>query len=138
MDATQLTAIAGIVMSGISLLSVIYLAGVKIATLQVKVDTMWSFTLRRAQSEAVATGFATMNSPIMITDEAAKLVEPILGPLVELYKRCNGMDDASFAIEIERNLGDRLLREVCIPNKLFLGACLFIAIETVKKRVNRH
>ena len=139
MDATQLTALASVVMSGVSLLSVIYFAGVKLATLQVKVDTMWAFTLRRAQSEAVITGMATVNSPIMITEDAKKLVDPILGSLVTLYRSCSpSISDQDFAIEIARNLGDRLLHEVCIPNKLSLGACLFIAIETVKQAVARR
>ncbi len=135
---TDIAALTGLCVSLTSLGSVIYLAGVKLATLQVKVDTMWEFTLRRGKSEAVRAGFAEMNSPIVATSEGLAKLAPVAAELHELAASLKpDMSDADIAIEVERRLGDKILRHVCIPNGFFLGACLFLAIEFIKRLPER-
>ena len=51
-----------------SLLGVVWVSAVKITTLQVKVETIWGFLMKRALfSEAVVQGVATHNSPVRVT-----------------------------------------------------------------------
>lgn len=105
-----------------------------IATLQVKVDTMWDFTLRRAKSEAVMTGLANINSPIRFTQKAVELIAPFEERLRKLYVDLGGekRTDAELAIEIERQLGQELLTQVSVPHNIYLGAVLLIAIAAAK------
>ena len=133
MTATDVAAWASVAMSLFSLASVFYFVGVKLATLQVKVDTMWEFTLRRGKSEAVKDGLAVMNSPVKATPEALKLIAPLAPALREAFAQIGGSaSDADLAAKIEYRLGDRMLHEVCIPNRMAMGACLFLAIEYLK------
>ena len=111
-----------------------YFAGVKMATLTVKVDTMWSFTMRRATSEALQNELMTHNSPLEITAKGYEFIRPMAPELFDYYKASAGqMKDEDLALAITRDFGDRLLKEVCIPNDLLYGECLILAIEAVRK-----
>lgn len=106
-----------------------------LATIQVKVDTMWEFIMRRAKSELVAQGMGTMNSPLFFTPAAKAAIAPLEGELRRWYDndpRLSTLSDTELAIELEREYGDEILTLVCIPHKLFMGACLWIAIEAAR------
>jgi hypothetical protein len=121
-------------MSFVSLLSMFYFAGVKMATLTVKVDTMWQFTMRRAVSEAVSGELMVRNSPLEITAKGYAAILPLADDLAKHFKLAAlTLEDNDLALEIERAFGERILLEVCIPNNLALGACLLLAIEAVRK-----
>jgi hypothetical protein len=133
MTVAETAAFVSIFMSAISLFSVIYLAGVKLTTLQVKVDTMWEFTLRRGISEAVKSGLAHVNSPVMVTQAALEMMEPLHNDLKALLPALVFKPDVDIAVVIEKNLGEKILHDICLPHGLYIGACLFIAVEYVKK-----
>ena len=136
-DATEIAAWAGAVMSCLSLLSVFYYAGVKMATLTVKVDTMWSFTMRRATAEAVTNDLMRHNSPLEITAKGYSYIQPMAKELWEYYQKYSAsagkLNDADLALAIERDFGERLLKEICIPNNLLFGECIILAVEAVRK-----
>jgi len=118
----------------ISLLGVIWISAVKITTLDVKVETIWSFLMKRALSEAIVQGVATHNSPVRVTDEAKRWMSDLIPPIRDFYAKLGrrNITDAELAMEIERRFGDRILNEVCIPHGLYMGACLLIAIQAIK------
>ena len=61
-------------------------------------------------------------------------MKDLLPPIRELYAKLGRrISDAELAMEIERQFGDRILHEVCIPRGLYMGACLLIAIQAVKE-----
>jgi len=129
-DIGSLVAIAA---SLFSVVSVLYFGTVKFAKLELKVDTMWDFQMRRNQAEAVHRGVATMNSPIVVNDEARQWVEPIVAPMRAFYAKIGRkMTDSELALEIERRYGERILTEICIPRGISAGACLLIALQAVK------
>lgn len=132
MTATDVAAWASVAMSLFSLASVFYFVGVKFATLQVKVDTMWEFTLRRGKSEAIRDGLAVMNSPIKPKPEALELMAPLADELRAVSAKSGVVSDADLAAQIEMSLGDKMLHKICIPNRMALGACLFLAVEYLK------
>ncbi len=119
----------------ISLLGVIWISAVKITTLDVKVETIWSFLMKRALSEAIVQGVATHNSPVRVTDEAKRWMSDLIPPIRDFYAKLGrrNITDAELAMEIERRFGDRILNEVCIPHGLYMGACLLIAIQAIKE-----
>lgn len=101
----------------------------------VKIDTTWDFLIRRSIAEATAKGLGTLNSPLIIDDEARALFsEPLQNSLrawFEALARPN-ISDRDLFIEIERVFGDQILQEVCNPNKLNSGECILIAVSIVR------
>ena len=59
MDITSVLALAGGVAS---LLAMIYMIAVKMTRLEVRVNTMWDFLMRRALSEAIERGIIVTSS----------------------------------------------------------------------------
>ncbi len=117
------------VASGVgSLFGWIYVGVYRVAQMQLKVDTMWEFLLRRAKVEAVQAGVGVFNSPFLITEEAKKIVAPLAPRLREFGAKIGcTMSLSELALAIERQFGEELIRDVCIPNGLHAGACLLIA-----------
>jgi len=118
-----------------SLLGVVWISAVKITALEVKVNTIWSFLMKRALSEALVQGVATRNSPVRVTDEAKRWMSDLIPPIRDFYAKLGrrNITDVELAMEIERRFGDRILNEVCIPHGLYMGACLLIAMQAVKE-----
>lgn len=105
----------------------------RIATMEVKVNTMWEFQMRRAQGEAVQTGIATKNSPLIFTEESKAWLSDIAPAMQAFYNdKGKNLGDTDLAIEIERMWGEHILDTVCIPRKLSHGACLLLAIEVAR------
>jgi len=135
MDATEIASWVG---AGglVPVLGLVYRASAKFSAMSVKVDTMWDFIMRRAMSEAVNKGIATLNSPLVINSEAKALMAPLRARLQEFYlKEGQQMSDADMQLEIERRFGADIVREVCIPHNLHAGACLLIAVSVAKEGV---
>lgn len=136
-DATEIAAWAGATMSCLSLASVVYFAGIKMATLTVKVDTMWTFMMKRAVSEAVSADLMKHNSPLEITAKGYSYIQPMANELWQYYQKytvsASKLNDADLALAIERDFGERLLKEICIPNNLLFGECIILAIEAARK-----
>jgi hypothetical protein len=138
---TDIAAWAGVSLSAVSILYAFFIAGVKhareMATLTVKVDTMWSFTMKRAVSEAVNNDLMRHNSPLEITAKGYSFIKPMAQELWNYYQNysetSNKLSDAELALAIERDFGERLLKEVCIPNGMLYGECVILAVEAVRK-----
>jgi hypothetical protein len=134
MTAEELGVAANWVATIMSLLGVVWISAVRITSLQVKVDTIWSFLMKRALSEALVQGVATRNSPVRVTDEAKQWMSDLIPPIRDFCARLGrrNITDNDLAIEIERRFGEQILNEVCIPHGLYMGACLLIAVQAVK------
>lgn len=130
-------ALSAYVALGVAVVSAIYqfvLFSTKFARLSLQVETMWSFLVRRGQAEAVRTGIATLNSPIVMGEEAKTWIAHMAPELRELrIKLGPKITDDQLAFEIEKAYGERILKEVCIPHGLMLGACLQIAVAVAKE-----
>jgi hypothetical protein len=113
------------------LLSVFYLGLIKFAQMEVKVDTLWQFQLRRGEVEAVLHGYATKNSPISVDEErVAKAFPAELGQEIQRFfsRLGRNLTRVEMAAEIERRFGDRIVDEVCIPQGISEGVCLILAL----------
>ena len=115
-------------------ITVFYLAAVKIAKMEVKVDTIWDFMMRSTKAQTVRAGFGEMNSPILFTEEAKNLVLPLGIDLRKFYaEKGYRLTDTELALEVGRVFGERLLTEVCVPHKLYHGTAVLIAAEVAKE-----
>lgn len=134
-------AVIGILTGLMSIASVVYFAGSKFSRLDAKVEgidekvnVIWEYLIRRAMSEAVFKGVATLNSPIVITEEAKTWMEELKPELQKLF--LNGwqkLPDRMLLMEIEKKFGERIVRNICIPHGLHSGACLLIALQVAKE-----
>ncbi len=120
---------------GISVLAGVFFYG----QLSLKVDQLWKnhetmadFQLRRGMEEAVAKKLGTMNSPLTFFPDALAKLEPLKWQLQALYRRHSKMPDKMLVWEIEYELGDALLRYVCLPMDLSEGSCLLMALCVAK------
>lgn len=126
--------LAAIVLASLALATVAYQHIVEINTIKVKLGIVWDFLMRRGKAESVFGGWAETNSPIRINETGRKAVEPLLKDVKEhLATIKRSMTDAERMFEIEHVFGERLLYEVCLPNKMALGACLFLLVEAIKE-----
>lgn len=106
----------------------------KLAKLEVKVDTMWGFIMRRATAEAVSKDLGTMNSPLIINQAAADKLDVIRDDLRAFFaglKKPN-INDSELGLLIEKNFGEILLTKICIPNDWNQGACLLVAMAVAR------
>jgi len=136
LSLTDFSALIGALTGIISLLSVVYLGAVKLAKIEVKVDTMWEFQRRRGISEAVRGGWGDFNSPFVPSPKAVALLRPLAPDLRATYhEKRHEWTDIDLMVAIERRFGDRIVRDVCIPTGLHDAACLAIAVEIAKGAV---
>jgi hypothetical protein len=106
----------------------------RLGALEIKVETMWAFQMRRAVSETITTGLGQMKSPLIFTAAARAALDPIRGELLDFWKRLpRGISDGEALLAIEARFGDVLLRNVCIPCALSHGACLLLALDIAKQ-----
>lgn len=118
---------------GLSLLAVLWILAVKITRLEVRVEVIWNFLLKRAIVEGVDKGLMTLNSPVRITNKATSVLGVMTKELQEKYKTTwNKLSENELAFVIEKEYGDRLVQEVCLPNNITLGVCLLIATAIAK------
>lgn len=102
--------------------------------LELQVDTMWMFLTRRAVAEGNSTGLLKVNSPVSLSDRGRALLAPFLDELRGIYASVGaGKSDAELMLEIERRLGERIVKDVCIPNGIHSGACLVAAVCLAKE-----
>lgn len=127
---------AALFASIISILSAFYFVGLKLGKLETKVETLWSFMMRRAQAETVFKGYADKMSPLTVKPEALKLMEPLAPKLRAFYNKLKAAKtiptDRELFLMIEERFGEEILDQVCIPNGLMFGACMPIAIAVAK------
>lgn len=125
--------IAAIIASVLSVVSMLVYVIKKFSRLELKVDTMWDFLMRRAETELLQKGYGNMNSPITVNAEGMKAIAPIASTLRTYYKKLNReVDDTILAMDIEREFGKILQKEICIPNGFTMGACLILAVYAAK------
>ena len=118
----------------VSLLGYIIKMSAKFGRLELKVDTMWAFQMRRAMSEVVESGIGSLNSPLIFNEDAKRALDPLRSELVNFAAKLQiNISDGELLLEIEHEFGDRLLMQVCVPCKLSHGACLLLAMAIAKQ-----
>ena len=121
------------ILSLCSLLLFVVKASMRLGALELKVDTMWGFQMRRSLSEVVSTGIGTINSPLTFAPNVLEKLNPIRDALIAWYSTFpENQSDANTLLGIERHFGDQLLELVCYPCGLSYGACLLVALAIAK------
>ena len=107
----------------------------ELAVQGLKVDTMWSASMRRAEAGAVIRGMGTMNSPVVFNAETLSWADGMKDDLQAAYRadwRHLGLSNDDLCLAIERRFGQRIVREICIPHGIADGTCLLLAAAVAK------
>lgn len=116
-----------------SLLSVAYFAGVKIARVEIKLDLLWDAFRAGGALNAVKHGAATMNSPVELTDEGRRHLGKLARELRDFYGRIGyRMDDMRLMVEISRRWSKEI-QQIALASGMPYDACLVIAVRASKE-----
>jgi len=124
----SLADIASLCASFVSIISVLYLVQIRVARMEAKVDTLWSFQLRRGEVETVLHGLGTKHSPLKLNEGALDVFPRALREEIRQISQERCSTQTELACEIEQRFGERLADEVCLPHGLSWGACLILAM----------
>lgn len=132
-DTGALVAIAGLILGiAVGFVKIIYQVG----QLELKVNTVWDFLMRRGQVELVEKGWGTRHSPVQLNVEAFESILPLIDDIVRFYvqlkKRKPQITERDMFIAIESKFGEQLVERICIPMNVQLGACVIAVIESCK------
>lgn len=132
-DTGALVAIAGLILGiAAGFVKIIYQVG----QLELKVNTVWDFLMRRGQVELVEKGWGTRHSPVQLNVEAFESILPLIDDIVRFYvqlkKRKPQITERDMFIAIESKFGEQLVERICIPMNVQLGACVIAVIESCK------
>ncbi len=125
-NANTLLTLVGMIGSSIVYAFILFY---KLARIDVKVETLWAFQMRRAMSEAVLQGAATLNSPLTFTPEALATVNPLKPALIEWWNtRGKNLSHIDALFDLELKFGEKLVQNLCLPHKYSHGACILLAL----------
>jgi hypothetical protein len=106
----------------------------QLAVVSLKSDTMWSAAMGRASAAAVIGGLATMNSPLVFTDEVKSWMDHLAVELKAAFQaEWSALNDDDLALAIQRRFGDRITKEVCIPHGIKDLECLLLACAVARE-----
>src|SRR5881394_276394 len=122
----------GVVVTVVSLLVTIGAGFARImyqmGQMQLKVNTVWDFLMRRGQVELVNSGWGTKQSPFKLTATIFESILPLISDIVHFYaefkKNKPDAPERDLFIAIENKFGEVLVERICIPMKVQLGACV--------------
>jgi hypothetical protein len=108
----------------------------RMTRIEVHVETLWDFHIRRSMVEATNKGIGTLNSPFIMNEDAAheiggNLKDELLAWYHDLPDK-DSINERDLFIRIEGAFGDRLIRDMCIPHGIQEGTCILIAIALIK------
>lgn len=98
-----------------------------------RVSELWRFRMRRGYAEALSSGLATPrhgnNRDLFLTDQVRAAFQPIAADLRTMYESLKPIHKDDLMEHIERDYGDWLMQEICVPFKVQDGACLQFAAQ---------
>jgi hypothetical protein len=124
----------GVLTALASLFASIFWASRRLARLELKTDTMWDFIMHRALAEVIRKNYGMENSPLKIADHIRSSYGPLADDLRNFFKKAGRqMTDRELFIEIQTQFGERIFREVCMPQGMEMGACVLVACEIARE-----
>ena len=124
-----IAAFSALLVSIMTIATVIYSSATRTAKLEVKVDTMWAFQMRRAVSEAVSSDLADLNSPLAFHPDTLRVLDPLRDRLQTFVREHRSLKTLDLLFALEQQFGADLLVDFCIPLGTYQGACLLAALQ---------
>ena len=124
-----IAAFSALIVSIITGFTVVYNSATRLAKIEVKVETLWAFQMRRGAAEAVTNNMATLNSPLNFRADVLATLNPMKERLQLFAREHQGVTEVEFFMLLERAFGDELVKRFCIPLKVNQGACLLASMQ---------
>lgn len=136
-------AAAGLIGSMYAAIRTPYLWGERIGKIELKVDTMWEWTLKANVVDAHRHGILIERSAVQLdTRLAAQFEQTGLGPEIRRYYDNNGLaslKESELTFMIARVFGEDLLTKICLPLQqvlhVTLGDALIAAVYLCREGV---
>jgi hypothetical protein len=108
--------------------------------MELKVNTMWEFQIRRGMVEARSMNILEKNSPIKVTDMAKPYLRQFKDELMAFMSEVpfGRMDDVDQFIALERQFGEVVIETICIPLKISQGACILSLMVYGRELLQHH
>jgi hypothetical protein len=108
----------------------------KLSTAISDIDTLQIYLLKRGAEEAVQKKLGTLNSPLVFHSD---VVNQFMGLTVandirKFVKTSNNvaLPDPKLAFEIEKKFGNDIIKQMCVPMGVTMGACLLMVLDIAK------
>ncbi len=134
MDYAQINQILTIIFT---LGSLLYYTVTKIARIELKVDTLWDFIIRRAVGETISKGLGSFNSPFEVHENICELVRPYV-PQIEAKlgkDKLKKISNRDLFIYIEKNYGEMFFAKICAPYGFNKGACVLATMNLLNRNM---
>ena len=124
MNSTIQTAVAVLV----PVFTALYYMVTRLSKLELKVETLWDFQLRRGLFEGLDKDLLVKNSPIRITEKAKEVFRPLTPLLKDFCSKIKAtVSDSDLTLLIEKEFGPVIVKSICVPLGLNHSSCLIIA-----------
>lgn len=117
--------------TAVAVVGAIWRLASKIATTDVKVNTLWDYHIRRSVVAGLNNETLRVNSPIQATTKGEEWFKDVSEDLLKWYKTCSNcksMSDRDLFVAIEKEFGKRITSEIAIPNNVHPGEAIAIAV----------
>jgi hypothetical protein len=107
---------------------------IKYKNIEDRLDLVWDYLIKRAETEFILKGLGTINSPYLITDEVRSWYAPIAKDLKNFYNKVGiNLTNRELFTMIDKEFGEWIKINVCIPHGLEAGSCILAAIAVAKE-----
>ena len=128
------TAYVSLAMFVFSILAVLYRMGWRLGRIELKVDTMWEFLMRRAKLEGLRSGLMEEHSALFLSNELKAAFAPLMEHLRAFYtSKGQRLSDLDLMLALERNFGEEIVEKICKPLNVTNGACLVGAVKLLRE-----
>src|SRR5260370_27126871 len=119
-----LSELIAVLISGLSLIGMVYLGAFRMAKLESRVELLWAFLLRRGVGDALVGGVMEKSSPLRLNVDALKQHADLLARAQEFYDaEGRKLNDIALIEEMERRFGVSLVA-IAAEHKMMAGGCL--------------
>ena len=123
-----------LVLGVVSLVGVLWGVGYRQGKLEVKVDTMWDFQLKRGFSEGLQEAMLQTHSPLKTTSKARDMMMPVLDRVRQFYsEKGHRLSDPRLFEAIHAHFGDEILEKIALPRQLLYGSCIATLIKICRE-----
>ena len=100
-----------------------------------KINTVVDMLIRNAKTESVLKGLATINSPLVASDDARQYFASMKDELRSYYLTIGiHLSENDLFLDVQNRFGDRIFKEICLPLKIMNNACITLAIAIAREQ----
>ena len=134
MTTSELSTYIALVLSIVTIIGFVWGFGYKFGRIELQVHELWDFLMRRAKGEALSKGWGSTGSQFHINPTGYAKIEAFLDKFLPAFASMTKrkLSDQQMYRELERDFGDFIVEQICVPNGMSSGACLILIVEACR------